>query len=153
MFSKQRIGRDIAVSKVVFSGAAPCLWFRKIRGVALEMQDHVTGQIVDGRAMMGGGIFEDPEDLIIGLLGGLGFLGGDRDEGSKHSRVGGNGVVQKGPYDLLYNDDGLGWQDRRFFRVIGPLDRRAIHGFLPGMEESWGHNGVGCWNLWRTAER
>ena len=29
--------------------------------------------------------------------------------------------------------DGLGWQDRRFVRVFGPLDRHVIHGFLPGM--------------------
>ena len=27
----------------------------------------------------------------------------------------------------------MGWQDRRFFRVIVPLDRCGIRGFLPGI--------------------
>ena len=82
---------------------------------------------------MGGFVVEDPEDLIIGLLGGLGLLGGDRAVGGKHGRVNIDGVVQQGPDDLLDEGDGLGWQERRFIGVIGPLDHHAIHGFLPGM--------------------
>ena len=34
---------------------------------------------------------------------------------------------------MLKEGDGLGWQYRRFVGIIGPLDRRAIHRFLPGM--------------------
>ena len=100
----------------------------------MDMEDDVTSQIADSCARMGGGIVEEPEDLIIGLLGGLGFLGGNRYEGSKHGRVDVNGVVQQGPDDLLDEGDGLGGQDRILVGVIGPLDRLAIHGVLPGME-------------------
>ena len=75
-------------------GAAPCLWFQKIGGVAVDVENYVTGQIADGRARMGGGVVEEPEDLIIGLICGLGLLGGDRAGGSKHVRFDGNGIVQ-----------------------------------------------------------
>ena len=57
----------------------------------------------------------------------------DRDEGGKHGRADGYGVVQQVPDDLLYKGDELGWQDRRFVGVIGPLDRCAIFRCLPGM--------------------
>ena len=58
---------------------------------------------------MGGGIVEDPEDLIICLLEGLGLLGCNRAEGSKHGPVDVDGVVQQGTDDLLDKGDGLGW--------------------------------------------
>ena len=90
------------------AGAALCLWFRNIGDVTVDMEDHVIGRISDSRDRMGDGIVEEPEDLIIGLLGGLGLLGGDRYEGGKHDRVDVNGVVQKGPDDLLNEGDGLG---------------------------------------------
>ena len=63
---------------VVPEGAAQCLWLQKIVGVAVDMEDHVTDQIADGRARMGGGIVEEPEELIIGLLVVPGLLGGNR---------------------------------------------------------------------------
>ena len=65
-------------------------------------------------------------------------MDGDRAKGGNHGWVGGDGVVQQGPDDMLDKGHGLGWQDRRFVGVIGPLDSRAIHGFLPGMEEILG---------------
>ena len=99
----------------------------------MDMEDHVTGRITDGRSRMGGRIVEEPLDFIIGLLGALGLLGGDRVEGGKHGQVNGNGVVQHGPDDLLDKSDGPGWQDRIFVGVIGPLDCCTIHIFLTGM--------------------
>ena len=67
------IGRvqGAVAQEVVTAGAALCLWLRKIRGVTVEMEDHVTGRIADGRVRMGDGVVEEPEDLIICLLGGL----------------------------------------------------------------------------------
>ena len=87
----------------------------------MGMEDHITGRIADVCARMGDGVVEEPEDFIIGLLGGLGFLGGDRAEGGKYGRVNGNGVVQQGPDDMLDEGDGVGWQDRRFVGVVSPL--------------------------------
>ena len=39
--------------------------------MAVDMEYHVTCRITDGQARMGGGVVEDPEDLIIGILGAL----------------------------------------------------------------------------------
>ena len=39
----------------------------------------------------------------------------------------------------------MGWQDRRFIGVIGPLDRRAIRRFLPCMGGILGARW--CWML------
>ena len=125
--------RGAVAQEVVPAAAAPCLWLQKIGGVTVEMEDHVTVQIADGCARMGSGVVEEPEDLIVGLLGGLGLLGGDRAEGGKHGQVEGYGILQQVTDDLLDEGDGLGWQYRRFVRVIGPLDRRAIPGCFPGM--------------------
>ena len=83
---------------------------------------------------MGGGIVEDPEDLIIGLLGGLGFLGGDRAEGGNHGRVNSNGVVYQGTNDLLDEGDGLGWQDRRFLGLLAHWTVPPYMGFF----QAWG---------------
>ena len=106
---------------------------KKVGNMAVDMEYHVTFRITDGQARMGGGAVEDPKDLIIGILGGLGLLGGDRDEVGKHGRVECYCIVQQGPDDLLEEGDGLGWQDRRFVGVIGPLDCRSICRGLTGM--------------------
>ena len=52
--------RGAVAQEEVPASAAPCLWFRKIGGVAMDMEDHVTGRIADGRARMGGGMVEEP---------------------------------------------------------------------------------------------
>ena len=65
--------RGSVAKEVVPASAAPCLLFQNVGGVAMYMEDHVTDQIADGRARMGGGVVEEPEDLIIGLMGGLGL--------------------------------------------------------------------------------
>ena len=107
----------------------------------MDMEDYVTAVIADGCTRMGGGVVEEPEDLIIGLLVRLGLLGGDRAKGGKHGWFDGYGLVQHGPDDLLDECDGLGSQDRRFVAVIGPLDHRAIRGCFPGMGGILG----ACW--------
>ena len=61
------------------------------------------------------------------------MLGGDRSKGGKHGQFNGNDVVHQGSDDLLDEGDVLGWQARRFIGVIGPLDRHAIHRFIPGV--------------------
>ena len=143
-----------AVDKdVVPDGAAPCLWLQKIRGVAVDMEDHVTGRIADVHARMGGGVVEEPEDLIICLLGGLGLLGVNRSKGGKHGRVDGDGVVQLGDDDLLDEGDGLGWQDRRFLGLLAHWTVAPYMGFFQAWGESWEHDGVICWNLWRAEGR
>ena len=67
----------------------------------MNMEDHVTGLIVNGLPRMGGGVVEEPEYLIIGLLSGLGLLGGYRSKGGMRVWVDSDGVVQQGPDDLL----------------------------------------------------
>ena len=104
----------------------------------MDMEDHVTRRIADGCTRMGGGIVEEPEDLIIGLLGGLGLLGGDRAKGGKHGRFDSYGVVQQVPDYLLNEGDALGWKDSRFVGVIGSLDRRTIRRFFQAWGDSWG---------------
>ena len=56
------------------AGAASCFRLQKLGGVAVDMEDHVTGQIADGRARMGGGVVEEQEVLLQRPLGPLSNL-------------------------------------------------------------------------------
>ena len=58
--------RGAVAQEIVPANTAPCFWFQKKGGVAVGMEDHVTGRIADCCARMGGGIVEEPEELIIG---------------------------------------------------------------------------------------
>ena len=60
--------------EVVAAGAASVFGPREIRGVTIDMQDHAAGRIVDGRISIGRGVVEEPNDLVVGLLGGSIFL-------------------------------------------------------------------------------
>ena len=59
----------------------------------MDVQDHVARRIADGRIRIGRGVVEEPNDLIVGLLGGLGFLCGNGAECNRHGGFDGNGIV------------------------------------------------------------
>ena len=65
-----------------------------IRGVTMDMQDHVTERIADGRIRIGRGVTEEPNYLVVGMLVGSSLM---RVNGAKCNEYGGihrNDIVQ-----------------------------------------------------------
>ena len=49
----------------------------------------------------------------------------------------------------------MDWSGRKedLLRLLAHWTVVPYPGFFKAWGESWGHNGVGCWNLWRAAGR
>ena len=67
---------------------------REIRGITMDVQDHVASIIEDGCIRIGQGVVEEPNDLVVGLIGGLSLLRGNGSECNKNGGIDGNGIVQ-----------------------------------------------------------
>ena len=76
------------------SGAFSGFGIGEIRGVTMDMQYHVAGRIADGHIRIGRVVVEDPNDLVVGLLGGSVLLRGSGAEYNDHGWIDGNGIVQ-----------------------------------------------------------
>ena len=59
------------------AGTASGFGIGEIQGVTMYVQDHVAGRIEDGRIRIGQGVVEEPNELIVGLLGGSSLLRGN----------------------------------------------------------------------------
>ena len=75
------------------AGAASGFGLGEIQGITMDMQDHVAGIIPDGRIMIGRGVFEEPNDLVVGLLGGSSLLRGNVAKCNEHGGIHGNDIV------------------------------------------------------------
>ena len=60
----------------------------------MDMQDHVSGIIADGRIRIRQGVVEEPNDLVVGLLSGSSLLRGNGIKCNEHGGIDGNGIVQ-----------------------------------------------------------
>ena len=69
-FRERWLGRvSVFVAKeIVDTDAASSSGFRKVEGVTVEVQDHVTGAISDGGVWVGSRIIEDPSGCVTGCL-------------------------------------------------------------------------------------
>ena len=76
------------------AGAASGFGLGEIQGITMDMQDHVAGIIPDGRIMIGRGVFEEPNDLVVSLIGGSSFLCGNGFECNENGGIDRNGIVQ-----------------------------------------------------------
>ena len=69
-FSERWIGRvsGLVVKEILATDTTASAGFRKVGGVTVEVQDHVTGSISDGGVWVGISIFEEPNGCITGCL-------------------------------------------------------------------------------------
>ena len=97
---KHGVGRAWA-EEVNTGGTAASVFFGEIGGVAVEVKDHVAGEIANLGVRVGVRVVEEVGDLAHGVFCGFGLGRGDGAEGNEHGEVDGDGVVKEGA------DDGL----------------------------------------------
>ena len=93
----------------------------------MDMQDHVSGIIADGRIRIGQGVVEEPNDLVVVLLRGSSFLCGNGSECNDHGGIHGNGILQLGANDFLYAVDGFRRKAGGVIRAVSVLDGCAVN--------------------------
>ena len=57
--------------KVVSARADFCFWLKEVRGVTVDMQDHVAGGVANGRVRVSGNIIDQPQVFVIFFVGDL----------------------------------------------------------------------------------
>ena len=80
--------------ELVAAGAALGFGLGEIRGVITDVRDHVAGRMADGCIRIVRGVVEDPNDLVVGLLGGSSFLCSNGAKCNEHGGIGIKGIVQ-----------------------------------------------------------
>ena len=75
-------------------GTASGFGLRELQGITMDVEDHVDGRILDGRIRIGRGVFEEPNDLVVSLIGGSSFLCGNGFECNENGGIDRNGIVQ-----------------------------------------------------------
>ena len=68
--------------------------FGQVGGFTVEVQDHVTGAVLDGGVWVGRSIFEEPNGCVTGRLRCFRFLGSNGANGNDHGRGNINSVVE-----------------------------------------------------------
>ena len=58
----------MVANEVVATYAATSARFRKVGGITVEVQDHVTGSVADGGVGVGRSIIQEPNGCIMGFL-------------------------------------------------------------------------------------
>ena len=79
--------------EIVATDADASARFGKIGGITVEVQDHVTGAILDGGVWVGRSIIEEPNGCVTVCLRCFQLLGSDGADGNKHGRVDSNSIV------------------------------------------------------------
>ena len=78
------------------AGADSGFGIREIIGVTMDIQYHFAVRIADGCIGIGRGVGEDPNYLVLGLLGGSSVLRNNGAGCNKHGGIHGNGIVPGG---------------------------------------------------------
>ena len=99
----------------------------------MDVEDHVTSCVADGWVQMGGGVVQDPEDFVVGVVRGFGLLGSDGSKCDQHRLIDGDGITQNSADDLLDQVDQFWREERRRVGVVGVLYGCAVVKLLPGM--------------------
>ena len=113
----------------------------------MDVEKHVASCVADGCVRMGGGVVNEPEEFVVGVVRGFGMLGGDGSNCDQHRRIDSDGIIQKGSDDLMDQVDQFWRDDSRRVGFVGVLYGCALYGLLLGMGASRWRCGVGCWNL------
>ena len=119
-----RIGRTVA-EKITATGAAVVTGSGEVRGIAVDVYNHVTGGVSNGGIGVGIGVVEETQGCIVGLFGGLILLGREGAKGDKHGGTNGDGVIEVCANYLLHEVNGIrgqqgGWSATSAYWILAP---------------------------------
>ena len=101
-----RIRRTVT-EKIMATGAAAGTGCRKVRGVAVEIWNHVAGGVSNGGVTVGIGVVEEPQSCIVGLFGGLRLLVIYGAKSNNHGGINDDGLIEECDDYLLHKVNGL----------------------------------------------
>ena len=88
--------------KVVSTSAAEGSRFGEVGGVAVNVEDHVTGGIIYCGVGVRGGLIKQPQGVGVGFFHDFFLLCRNGSEGGNHGGFNRNRIVQESSDDLLY---------------------------------------------------
>ena len=88
--------------KIVSTGVATGSRFGEVGGVAVNVEDHVTGGITDCDVRLCGGVIKQPQGFGVGLFCSFCLLCRNGAEVGEHDGVDRNRILQESSDDLLY---------------------------------------------------
>ena len=94
--SERWLGRvsGLVAKEIVGTNVAASAGFGKVGGVTVEVQDHVTGTVLDGGVRVVRSIIEEPNGCVMGCLRCFRLLGSNGTNGKTYSRVDSDSVVE-----------------------------------------------------------
>ena len=120
-------------NKVVSACTTAVFCLGELRGITVDVQDHVAGGEANGCVRVRGGIIEQPQGFVISFFGALGLGFSNRTKGDNHGDVGSDSKVDESTKNLLNKKDSI-WRKRGgvvdIFRV---LDFGTIGRLRPGV--------------------
>ena len=76
----------------------------------MDVEKHVASCVADGCVRMGGGVVNEPEEFVVGVVRGFGMLGGDGSNCDQHPWIDSDGIIQRVPiicWTRLINSGGM----------------------------------------------
>ena len=74
---------------------AACVFFGEIGGIAVEMENHVTGEIADFGVRVGVRVVKGIDDLVHGVFCRFGLGRGNGPKGNQHGEIDGDHIVEE----------------------------------------------------------
>ena len=115
------------------TGAASGTGRGKVRGVAVDVYNHVTGGVSNGGVGVGIGVVEEPQGFIVGFFSGHRLLGREGANGNKHGGINGDGVTEDCANYMLHKVNGIWGQQGGVVGIVGVLYFGTVGGGFPGM--------------------
>ena len=119
----------------------------EVRGVTVDVQDHVAGGVANGRVRVSGSIVDQLQGFVLCFVGSLGLGCSNGTEGDKNGDVDGDHIVEESTSNLLYKADDL-WRKRGgVVYIVRVMDFGAIDGLRPGVGVILSEFGIGMLEL------
>ena len=129
---------------MISSSAGACFRGGEIRGVAVNLENHVAGVVADNGIRVRSAVVQELGDGLECGMCSVGLLRGDGSNGSEHGGVNSPCIIEEGSKNFL---DAFGIRGIKRGRGVGVgriLDLVAVAGFLPSMWRMLGF-GRGGW--------
>ena len=133
--------------KLVAARAAAGFRIGEVRGLTVDVQDHVAGGVANVRVRMNGGIVDQQQGFVVCFVSALGLGCSDGTKGDEHGDVNGDRMVEESTENLLEKADGLWWKHGGVVKIFRVLDFGAIDGLRPGVRGILSAFGVGMFKI------